>query len=204
MSVVIQIFLLKIYSHLRASCYTKQIMRISFKSWKIFKVSNNNDYRKMGEISSKLKMDLVPQWFNLHIFVCIVIWDKVFKSRPSKTCRMHPFKKLILYGLLTDHITLILSKDVFHKFYLVHSLILCFILHWCLEHHSNFAHSFSFLTFNCTSISDSPQPFCAVIEYTYPQNSRRILGKSLWRFAFMWKLKDPQKRCLQLRIFWIC
>ena len=58
---------------------------------------------------------------------------------------MHPFKKLILYGLLTDHITLILSKDVFHKFYLVHSLILCFILHWCLEHHSNFAHSFSFL-----------------------------------------------------------
>ena len=44
------------------------------------------------------------------------IWDKVLKSEPSKICGNQPFKNLKGYGQL---------NAVFHKFYLVHSWILC-------------------------------------------------------------------------------
>ena len=47
------------------------------------------------------------------------IWAQVFKKGPSKICGRQPLKNLMGYGLL---------KAVFHKFYLVHSWILCLIL----------------------------------------------------------------------------
>ena len=49
-----------------------------------------------------------------------VIWDKVFKGEPSKTCGRQPLKNLKGYGLL-DHIPSNFLKAAFHKFYLVHS-----------------------------------------------------------------------------------
>ena len=54
----------------------------------------------------------------------INIWDKVFKNEPSKICGRKPFKNLKSYGLFRHTISNCL-KAVFHKFYLVHSWILC-------------------------------------------------------------------------------
>ena len=54
--------------------------------------------------------------------------DKTFENGPSKICRRQPLKNLNWYGLLRQ--TIIISnflKTVFHKFYLVHFLILCLI-----------------------------------------------------------------------------
>ena len=52
--------------------------------------------------------------------------DKVSNNGPSKICGKQPLKKLNWYGLLRQSIPLqIFLKAVFHKFYLVHSLILC-------------------------------------------------------------------------------
>ena len=42
----------------------------------------------------------------------MITWDKVFKNGPSKTCGRQPLKSL---------------KAAFHKFYLVHSWIICHI-----------------------------------------------------------------------------
>ena len=47
----------------------------------------------------------------------ILIWEKVFKSGPSKVCGRQPLKNLKGYGLLPSNFL----KAVFHKFYLVHS-----------------------------------------------------------------------------------
>ena len=56
------------------------------------------------------------------------IWDNVFKGGPSKICGRQPLKKLNGYGLLkVDHTPSSFLKAVFHKFYLVHSWILCLI-----------------------------------------------------------------------------
>ena len=53
-------------------------------------------------------------------------WVKVFKNGPSKICGKQPLKKLKEYGLPKQTIPLqTFSKAVFHKFYLVHSWILC-------------------------------------------------------------------------------
>ena len=56
-------------------------------------------------------------------------WDKVFKNGPSKICGRQPLKKLNGYDLLkqtkADHNPSTFLKAVFHKFYLVHSWILC-------------------------------------------------------------------------------
>ena len=53
-------------------------------------------------------------------------WDKVFKNAPCKICGRQPLKTLKEYGLLkADHIPSNFLKAVFHKFYLVHSWILC-------------------------------------------------------------------------------
>ena len=54
------------------------------------------------------------------------IWDKVFKNGPSKICGTMPLKHLKGYGLLeADHNPSDSLKTVFHKFYLIHSWILC-------------------------------------------------------------------------------
>ena len=54
------------------------------------------------------------------------IWDKVFKSGPRKTCGRQPLKNLKGYGLVqADHTPSNFLKAVFHKFYSVHSWILC-------------------------------------------------------------------------------
>ena len=47
-------------------------------------------------------------------------WDKVFKNGTSKICGRKPLKNLKGYGLPKNFL-----KAVFHKFYLVHSWILC-------------------------------------------------------------------------------
>ena len=53
-------------------------------------------------------------------------WDKVFKNGPSKICGTHPLENLKRHGLLeADHIPSNFLKAVIHKFYLVHSWILC-------------------------------------------------------------------------------
>ena len=58
----------------------------------------------------------------------IDIWDKVFKIGPSKIGGRQPLKNLKGYGLVkADHIPSNFLKTVFHKFYLVHSGILCLI-----------------------------------------------------------------------------
>ena len=49
------------------------------------------------------------------------MWDKVFKNVPSEICGRQPLKNLKWYGLL--------KQTIFHKFHLVHSLILCHIYH---------------------------------------------------------------------------
>ena len=58
------------------------------------------------------------------------IWDKVFKNGLSKICRRLLFRNLNGYGLLPVfrlNTELYFLKTVFHKFYLVHSWILCSI-----------------------------------------------------------------------------
>ena len=50
------------------------------------------------------------------------IWDKVFKNGPSEICGTQPLKNLKEYDLLTYSNFL---KTAFHKFYLIHSWILC-------------------------------------------------------------------------------
>ena len=56
------------------------------------------------------------------------IWDKVFKNGPSKICGTMSLKHLKGYGLLeADHNPSDSLKTVFHKFYLIHSRILCSI-----------------------------------------------------------------------------
>ena len=56
------------------------------------------------------------------------IWEKVFKNGPSKNCGRNPLKKLKEYGLLkANHTPTNFLKVVFHKFYLVHSWILCLV-----------------------------------------------------------------------------
>ena len=44
----------------------------------------------------------------------MILCDKIFKNGPSKICGRQPLKNLKWYGL-----------PIFHKFYLVHSWILC-------------------------------------------------------------------------------
>ena len=59
------------------------------------------------------------------------LWDKVFKNGPSKICGRQPLKNLKRYGLLkADRSTpypFEFFKGCLHKFYLVHSWILCTI-----------------------------------------------------------------------------
>ena len=67
---------------------------------------------------------LLPQLspFHMHVhflFLPRTKWDKVFKSGPSKFCERQLLKNLKGYGLFN------FLKAVFHKFYLVHSWILC-------------------------------------------------------------------------------
>ena len=53
-------------------------------------------------------------------------WDKVFKNGPSKICGKQPLKTLNGYVLpKADHTPSKFLKTVLHKFYLVHSWILC-------------------------------------------------------------------------------
>ena len=55
-----------------------------------------------------------------------IIWDKVFKSGPSKICGTQALNNLKGYGLCkADHTPSNFFKVVFHKFYLVHFRILC-------------------------------------------------------------------------------
>ena len=54
----------------------------------------------------------------------IRIWVKVFKSGPSKISGRQPIRNLKWYDLLRQTNFL---KAVFHKFYLIHSWILCLI-----------------------------------------------------------------------------
>ena len=53
------------------------------------------------------------------------IWAKVFKNGPNKICGRQPLKIWSYMIFEADHITSIFLKGVFHKFYLVHSWILC-------------------------------------------------------------------------------
>ena len=55
------------------------------------------------------------------------IWNKAFKNGPSKTCGRQPLKKKLKgYGVLqADQTPSNFLETVFHKFYLVHSWILC-------------------------------------------------------------------------------
>ena len=47
----------------------------------------------------------------------------MFKNRPSKICGRQPLKNLKEHGLFkTDHIPSKFLKNLFHEFYLVHSL----------------------------------------------------------------------------------
>ena len=56
------------------------------------------------------------------------MWDKVFKNGPSKICGRQSLKNLNGFSLLkADHDPSNFLKAVFHKFYLVHSWILCLI-----------------------------------------------------------------------------
>ena len=48
--------------------------------------------------------DIIFRIFN-H-FICINIWDKVFKDGPSKICGRQPLKNLKGYGLLKQTISL--------------------------------------------------------------------------------------------------
>ena len=53
-------------------------------------------------------------------------WDKVFKNESSKICGRQSLKNLKGYGLLqAGHTPSNVLKAWFHKFYLVHSWILC-------------------------------------------------------------------------------
>ena len=54
-----------------------------------------------------------------------ITWGKVFKNGPSKICERQPFKNLKGYGLLKQTISSSFLQAVFHKFYQVHSWILC-------------------------------------------------------------------------------
>ena len=54
------------------------------------------------------------------------IWGKLFKTGPSKICGRQVLENLKGYGMLeTDHTSSNVLKAVLHKFYLVHSWILC-------------------------------------------------------------------------------
>ena len=54
------------------------------------------------------------------------IWGKLFKTGPSKICGRQVLKNLKGYGMLeTDYTSSNVLKAVLHKFYLVHSWILC-------------------------------------------------------------------------------
>ena len=53
-------------------------------------------------------------------------WDKVFKNGPCTICERQPLKNLKGYRLLkAELIPSYFLKAVFHKFFLVHSQILC-------------------------------------------------------------------------------
>ena len=75
----------------------------------------------------KLKLSFLSYRYpTQNCFHILYIWDKVFKKRPSTICGRQPSKNLKGYGLLyVDHTPSNLLKAVFHKFYLVHSWILC-------------------------------------------------------------------------------
>ena len=60
------------------------------------------------------------------LLIMLVIWHKEFNSGPCKVCGGQPLKNLKGYGLLEeDHAPSNFSKAIRHKFYLVHSWILC-------------------------------------------------------------------------------
>ena len=56
-----------------------------------------------------------------------VKWDKVFKNGPIKNCGRQPLKNLKDMICLNRPYPFNFLKAVFHKIYLVHSRILCFI-----------------------------------------------------------------------------
>ena len=58
-----------------------------------------------------------------------MIWVKVFKNGASKICGRQPLKNLKWHDLLSSNFL----KAVFHKFYLVHSWILCPIYLECFQ-----------------------------------------------------------------------
>ena len=75
----------------------------------------------------------------LLVTVCLYyIWDKVFKNGPNEICGRQPLKNLSWNFL----------KAVFHKFYLVHSLILWPICEVNIEN----LKQFSFVWYYCWSI----------------------------------------------------
>ena len=83
---------------------------------------------------TKYRVSLVSEdFFFCFVFLpsinqIMIVWDKVFKTGPSKICGRQPSKYLNGYGLLqVDHISSNCLKDVFRKFYSVHSWILCSI-----------------------------------------------------------------------------
>ena len=83
----------------------------------------------------KRKTDLQTSWCQL----ISIIWDKVFKSGPSKICGRQTLKNLKPSNFL---------KTVFRKFYLVHSWILCPIYDRVFRRHSIEARLYQFkLTF---------------------------------------------------------
>ena len=62
----------------------------------------------------------VSHWYQVRAnWMSAYIWDKAFKSGPSKICGRQPLKNL--KG--SDHIPSDFLKAVFHKCYLVHSWI---------------------------------------------------------------------------------
>ena len=69
------------------------------------------------KLSYKKKLALFPlSSVNFYGLLQSYIWVKIFKNGPSTICWTQPLKNLKWYGL---------PKAIIHKFYLVHSWILC-------------------------------------------------------------------------------
>ena len=97
---------------------------ITFYSHGMRKYGMRTPYRLLLTIWFKMKRktDLQTSWCQL----ISIIWDKVFKSGPSKICGRQALNNLKGYGLCkADHTPSNFLKVVFHKFYLVHFRILC-------------------------------------------------------------------------------
>ena len=80
--------------------------------------------------SKKTEVLIRQSSFLLRLCFIFYKWDKVFKNGPNKICRRQSLKSL-KFKLETSNFL----KAVFHKFYLVHSWILClkYSIRLCME-----------------------------------------------------------------------